>query len=67
MLKILAMASTGKGIHVADCKGTIHLEFFLGTARHRSISLKKINLLIEVLTSFRDALAREIALIEKAE
>jgi hypothetical protein len=29
--------------------------------------LKKINLLIDVLTRFRDALQKEIALIEKEE
>lgn len=54
-------------ITVADCKRTIQLEFFLGSAWHRRISLKKINLLIEVLTAFRDALMREIAAIEKSK
>jgi hypothetical protein len=39
----------------------------LGTTRHRRTSLKKINLLIEVLTAFRDALLREIAAIEKSK
>ena len=52
-------------IYLADCKRTVTLEFFLGTKRHRRISLKKINLLIETLTAFRDALAKEIAAIEK--
>ena len=54
-------------ITLADCKRRIQLEFFLGTARHRRISLKKINLLIEVLTAFRDALLREITAIEKSK
>ena len=54
-------------IFLADCKRMIQLEFFLGTKRHRRISLAKINLLIDVLTSFRDALAKEIALIEKVK
>ena len=54
-------------ITLADCKRTIQLEFFLGSARHRRVSLKKINLLIEVMTAFRDALLREIAAIEKSK
>ena len=54
-------------IIIADCKRTIRLEFFIGSKRHRRISLTKINLLIETLTSFRDALIREIALIEKGK
>src|SRR5687768_8347908 len=52
---------------IADCRGRIQLEFFLGRSRERHLSLKKINLLIDVLTQFRDALAKEIALIEKAK
>ena len=52
---------------LADCRRLIQLEFFLGTKQARRISLKKINLLIDVLTRFRDALAKEIALIEKAD
>jgi hypothetical protein len=54
-------------IYLADCTRTIELEFFLGTARQRRISLAKINLLIDVLTRFRDALIKEIALIEKGK
>ena len=41
---------------IADCKRAIHFEFFLGTRKARRISVVKINLLIEVLTQFRDAL-----------
>ena len=50
---------------IADCRRRIQLEFFLGTAQARRLSLRKINLLIDTLTGFRDALAKEIALIEK--
>ena len=52
-------------IYIADCKRVIQLEFFLGNARGRRLSLQKINLLIDVLTRFRDALVKEIELIEK--
>ena len=50
---------------IADCQRLIRLEFLLGTKQYRRMSLRKINLLIDVLTRFRDALAKEIALIEK--
>ena len=52
---------------LADCKRVIKFEFFLGTKQARRIAIRKINLLIDVLTRFRDALTREIALIEKGE
>lgn len=52
-------------IHLADCRHRIELEFFLGTKRDRAISLKKINLLIDAFTQFREALTKEITLIEK--
>ena len=52
---------------IADCKRVIQLEFFLGTRRSRYLSLKKIDLLLKVLTRFREALAREIASIEKVK
>jgi hypothetical protein len=52
---------------IADCKRAIQLEFFLGTKKHRRVSLAKINLLLDVLTHFRDALAQEIVLIEEAK
>ena len=50
---------------MADCRRRIQLEFFLGTRRARQLSLAKIDLLIRILTSFRTALAKEIASIEK--
>lgn len=49
---------------LADCRRRIQLEFFLGTKKSRRVSLRKIDLLISVLTKFREALAKEIALIE---
>ena len=49
---------------IADCHRKIELEFFLGDKTKRRQSLTKINLLINILTSFRDALAKEIELIE---
>jgi hypothetical protein len=52
-------------VTIADCGRMIHLEFFLGTLRSRRQSLAKINLLIDILTRFRDALTKESDLIEK--
>ena len=52
---------------LADCRRQIQLEFFLGTKQGRLNSLRKINLLIDILTRFRDALQTEIALIEKGK
>ena len=55
-------------IFLADCDHPpLMLEFYLGTKPHRQRSMAKINLLIDVLTGFRDALAKEIALIEKSK
>lgn len=52
---------------IADCRRRILIEFFLGTKRARRISIAKINLLIEVLTRFRDVLLKEHELIERFE
>src|SRR5688572_17969596 len=52
-------------IFIADCHRVIELEFFIGTKRARRASLAKLDLLINVLTSFRDALTNEIARLEK--
>jgi hypothetical protein len=54
-------------VTIADCRRRIQLEFFIGTKRTREVTLKKINLLIDVLTRFRAALLKEIELIEKFE
>lgn len=57
----------GNMVIIADCHHAIELEFYLGTKPHRRHSIAKINLLIEILTAFRDALLREIAAIEKSK
>jgi hypothetical protein len=57
----------GNLIVIADCHRAIELEFCLGNARHRDLSLKKIDALINTFTQFRDALTKEIAAIEKGE
>jgi len=73
---ILAEAESSQGgaykwghymLTLADCRHRILLEFVLGSKRQRRLSLAKINLLIDVLTQFRDALVKESALIEKGE
>jgi hypothetical protein len=53
--------------HHCRLQRAIRLEFKIGNARSRRLSLQKINLLISVLTRFRNALAKEIALIEKSK
>ena len=52
---------------LADCRRRIQWEFFLGTKQARRNSVRKINLIISLLMRFRDALQKEIDLIEKAE
>ena len=73
---ILAHVESSKGgeypqgdnlIYLADCHHRIMLEFFIGTERDREVSLKKISLLIDTLTQFRDALISEMDKIEKAK
>ena len=51
-------------VTLADCRRRIQLEFFLGTKQTRRISLAKIDLLINVLTAFRDQLRKEANRIE---
>jgi len=46
-------------VTLADCRRRIQLEFFLGTKQTRRISLAKIDVLINVLTEFRDQLRNE--------
>jgi hypothetical protein len=50
-------------LSLADCRRRIELEFSLGTARARRASLAKLDLLIDVLTAFRQALVTEAQLI----
>ena len=52
---------------LADCRRRIDLEFCLSTALKRRQSLAKIDLLLEVLTEFRAALAAEAELIAERE
>jgi hypothetical protein len=52
---------------LADCRRRIELEFLLDTARLRRQSLAKVDLLVEVLTQFRAALAAEAQLIAGRE
>jgi hypothetical protein len=41
---------------IADCRRRIQLEFFLGTVQARRESLRKLDLLLKVIGSFRSAL-----------
>jgi hypothetical protein len=52
---------------IADCRRRIQLEFFLGTMRARRESLKKLDLLLNVLSSFRRALLAEANAITEYE
>ena len=52
---------------LADCRRRIELEFCLSTAPNRRQSLAKIDLLLEVLSRFRAALAAEAQLIAERE
>jgi len=52
---------------IADCRRRIQLEFFLGTVRARRESLRKLDLLLSVLGSFRNALLTEARAITEAE
>ena len=52
---------------IADCDRRVTLDFSLSSKYLRKRNLAKANRLVEVLTDFRDALSREIALIEKSQ
>jgi hypothetical protein len=52
---------------IADCRRRIQLEFFLGTVRARRESLRKLDLLLQVLGSFRNALLAEAQAITEFE
>jgi hypothetical protein len=54
-------------VTLADCRRQVEFEFFLGNVRARRQSLAKIDLLIRVFTSFRDALLREAGMITAFE
>jgi|SRR5690349_15345119 len=52
---------------IADCRRRIQLEFFLGTVRARRESLRKLDLLLNVLGSFRKVLLAEANAITEFE
>jgi hypothetical protein len=54
-------------VTIADCRRRIQLEFFLGTMRARRESLRKLDLLLKVLNSFRKVLLAEAQLITEYE
>lgn len=54
-------------VTIADCRRRIQLEFFLGTMRARRESLRKLDLLLKVLSSFRKVLLAEAQLITEYE
>jgi hypothetical protein len=54
-------------VTIADCRRRIQLEFFLGTVRARRESLRKLDLLLNVLSSFRKVLLNEAQLITEYE
>jgi hypothetical protein len=54
-------------VTIADCRRRIQLEFFLGTVRARRESLRKLDLLLKVLGSFRKVLLAEAQLITEYE
>jgi hypothetical protein len=73
---ILAEAESSRGgenkwghymLTIADCRRRIQLEFFLGTVRARRESLRKLDLLMKVLASFRRALLAEAHAITELE
>jgi len=52
---------------IADCRRRIQLEFFLGSVRARRESLRKLDLLLNVLGSFRKVLLAEANAITEFE
>ena len=73
---ILAEAESSRGgeykwghymLTIADCRRRIQLEFFLGTLRARRESLRKLDLLLKVLGSFRRTLLAEAQAITEHE
>lgn len=59
--------SKGSYVHfeIASCHDEIELHFSLKTAEDRENSLHKANKLAEVVAEFRDAIEKEIAVIEQ--
>ncbi|HEU4767724.1 MAG TPA: hypothetical protein VFS77_10125 [Pyrinomonadaceae bacterium] len=52
---------------IADCNRTTKFEFYLGDKAARDSSIAKINLLLEIVSQFRDALLNEAFLIAKVQ
>jgi hypothetical protein len=52
-------------VSITDSRHRVDLDFYLGTATHRKQSLAKLDLLINCLTEFRQALVAESNLIKK--
>lgn len=52
---------------IADCDRRIMLKFHVSSPKARKQARAKIDRLVQVVNDFRDALIREIALIDKAE
>lgn len=52
---------------IASCHDEIELHFSLATAEDRENSLYKANKLAEVINAFRDAIEKEIAIIDERQ
>jgi len=71
---IFAVAESSEGgkdacgnyvLTIADCKRMVELEFPLTSRRLRKQSLAKIDLLVDVINRFRDAVRAEAKLIDQ--
>ena len=54
-------------VNIADCKRVTTFDFYLGNQQSRDWSIAKINLLLEILGEFRDALINEAYAIAKVQ
>jgi hypothetical protein len=52
-------------LKLADCDRVVSFDFEFETARDRRNSLRKIDILVDTLTSFREALYQEAAVAEE--
>jgi hypothetical protein len=50
---------------IADCRGVISLEFFLGNPETSVDSIDKIDLLLSIFAQFRECVKAQIELIEE--
>ena len=51
---------------IADCEHRVMIKFHIGSPRSRKKARAKVDKLAQVVSNFRDALIREIELIDKA-